>query len=362
MLVNSIGIILQSYMKSYLKIDGVNMKILIAGPLPTTTYSGGVAVFDKNIALELAKKNDVLIVSNNKSNLISPNIKNAKFYEINKIRHFKPDIIISSLWYSLFFSLGFSKITKIHILHGFTNFVSYSSIKFNLMHLIDKFIRKNFDYFLANSQFTKLINEQIFDLRVDGIFTIGLDSDLIRSLVLKNKRKKSNNKNIVFLGRIVPAKKLDVALKAVAELPSHTFNEFNIYGYGSEASLLKKKYSKNPNIRFRGPVNHERIEDAYKNSKVFISLNPSEPFGITYEEAIANGLFVVAPCTGGQVDFLTQFPDRCSLVDINNVNSVKKGIEKGLNSDVSPMSNESISKMGYEKTVKEIISVINNDT
>lgn len=335
------------------------MRIIISGPFPTDSYSGGVAVFNRNIALELAKKNEILIVSNRKYNLNIHNIRSVRFWEFNEIRRFKSDVIISSLWYSLFFIFGFNNTIKIHIVHGFTNFVSYKPIKFNLMHLIDKVLRKHFDYFLANSKFTKFINEQIFDIKIDDVFLIGLDSDYIASLIQKDNQHTFSSPNIIFLGRIVPAKKIDVALKAVSKLDPNFFHEFRVYGYGPEEEKLKKMYSNNPKVVFKGSLNHGDVEKAYENSKVFISLNPSEPFGITYEEAIASGLFVVAPNTGGQVDFLREFPDRCALVDVDSIDSVKRGIEQGLNSKLSPMTDKQLDRMSYKQTIEKIISVIN---
>lgn len=335
------------------------MKIIVAGPYPQQNKNGGVAVFDENLLKVLSKDNKVLLVTNkipvDQQNL---NIEYANLCELKKIHSFNADIIISSLWYSLFFLFGFSRASKIHILHGFTNLVSYSWLKFNIMHLIDKIIRMKFDYFLANSLFTKFVNEEFFGLKVDGTFTIGLDSELIEHLKRFNKSKAKEN-NIMFLGRIVKAKKIEVAIKAVSKIDKRLYDTFNIYGYGNEKRVLEKKYSWNKKIIFAGPINHEEVMEAYEKSKVFISLNPSEPFGITYEEAVANGLFVVAPNTGGQVDFLKQFPERIALVNVDNIDSICAGIEKGLRTELPPLTAKQLNNMDYCKTAKEIISVIN---
>ena len=226
------------------------------------------------------------------------------------------------------------------------------------MHIIDCIIRRKYEFLLANSTFTKFINEQIFNLSVDGVFNIGLDHDLIELLKQKNVTTERKN-NIVFVGRIVKAKKLGCALEAVSELDKNLFDEFKIYGYGKEKELLEKKYGDNKKISFEGPVIHENIRNAYKNSKVFISLNPAEPFGITYEEALANGLFIVAPNTGGQVDFLKKFPCRVAFVDVDDISSICTALKEALETALDPLTNEELELMSYERTIKEIFAVIN---
>lgn len=335
------------------------MKIIIAGPLPEKNSNGGVAVFNKNIAKEISKSHDVLLASKKNYRFSKKtDIKYASIFDIRKLRAYNADIIISSLWYSLFFIFGFKKAIKIHILHGFTNFLSYSSFKFYVMHIIDNILRQKYDLFLANSAFTKFINEQIFNLKVDGVFNIGLDPNLIESLRQPEKTIKRQN-NIIFVGRIVKAKNLGRALEAISKLDKNLYNEFKIYGYGNEEKFLKEKYSGNKKICFKGPIIHKNIKMAYENSKVFISLNPSEPFGITYEEAIANGLFVVAPNTGGQVEFLKNFPHRVALVDVNDIESICSALKRGLTTKLAPLTDDELENMSYKRTVKEIFAVIN---
>lgn len=336
------------------------MRIIVAGPLPRKNSNGGVAVFDTNIARELSKNNDVLLVSKG-TYQVSRNSKKeyVSIFDIRKLRAFDPDIIISSLWYSLFFIFGFKKTKKIHILHGFTNFSSYSSFKFYIMHAVDCVLRRKYEFFLANSTFTKFINEQIFNLKVDGVFNIGLDHDLIESLK-QGKETNERENNIIFVGRIVKAKKLERALEAISILDKNLFNEFKIYGYGNEKKILEEKYAENKKISFKGPITHKNIKNAYNNSKVFISLNPSEPFGITYEEALANGLFVIAPNTGGQVKFLKKFPCRVALVDVDNIDSICGALKRGLTTKLAPLTSKELENMSYKKTSEEILAVINN--
>lgn len=338
----------------------MSMRIIIAGPLPSKESNGGVAVFTKCLAEEAARAGNDVLVLTNKRGLDSSNFSNYRIvkkgiWNILAIIRFKPELIISSLQYSLLFCFLNLQAVKVHILHGFTGFKYYNSVKFYIMHLVDIIIRKKFNYLLANSAFTKFINEEIFNIKSDGYFYIGLEKETLKKIIRLN-RKHYNKKDVLFIGRIVPAKGVEKSIKAFLKLKC--IYNFKIAGYGSELASLKRKYKLNKNIKFEGMVNQEQALDLYRKSKVFISLNPSEPFGITYVEAIANGMFVVAPKTGGQVEFLRMFPNRYCLVDQDDENSVIRGIEKGLSSNLLPLSNNELQLLSFENTYLSIIKTL----
>ncbi len=343
------------------------MKIIIAGPIPTYKKSGGVAVFDENIALTLAhlnKNNHVLMAVKNPNLIIRSknypeNISVTGINNIKKLKEFNSDVIISSLWYSLFFCSNLFKSTKIHILHGFTNYRDYADWKVPVMHMIDKKIRKKFDYLLANSDFTKYINENIFGLKVDGVFRIGLAQNQIKQLTTLSNDKE---KNILYIGRLVSAKKVDKVIGSVSKLKNENYDECQIIGYGPEKENLQRLARDNKKINFLGAVTPQETAKYYKKARVFVSLNPSEPFGITYEEAIAAGLYVVAPDTGGQVEFLRGFPERCALVDINNVDAITNAIHTGLNKKLKRLSKKEIESLYYLNTVNQIFKVIQDES
>lgn len=341
------------------------MKIIIAGPVTTKKSSGGVAVFNENIAKSLAnldKNNQILIATKNINSIENiegypNNISIVDITNFKVLKKFNPDIIISSLWYSLFFCLGYSRSIKVHILHGFTNYRDYSDWKFQIMHTMDKKIRKNFNFLIANSEFTKYINENIFGLKIDGVFSIGLPQNQIHKLTSSNC---TDNKNILYVGRLVSAKRVDKIIEAVEKLEDSEYDKFKIVGYGAEKSNLQHLSMKDKKIEFIGSVPPEKTPNIYKNARVFVSLNPSEPFGITYEEAIAAGLFVVAPNTGGQVEFLKKFPERCLFVDINDTNSIVNAIKIGLNKKLKSLTKDEIESLNYKTTLKQIFKVIQN--
>ncbi len=326
------------------------MKILIAGPLPSKYKSGGVAVFTKNLAIEAQNEGNKVIILSKHKGIMCQKIKIITIWNILEVYKFKPDLIISSLEYSLLFSYFPTSAKKIHILHGFTNLKYYNFIKFFIMHLIDKIIKNKYDVLLSNSEFTEIINDEIFNIQSNGYFHIGIDGKQINKIIDCDNDYKNG---LLYVGRVVPAKHVDLAIDAFLKLKTDQL--FNIVGYGSEYKKLLRKYADNKNIIFKGAVGHDEVQKFFANSKVFISLNQFEPFGITYLEAIASGAFVVAPKTGGQVEILKDFPGRYSLVDINDIESIMHGIREGFKSNLSKLDNSKIRKLSYKSTFSSII-------
>lgn len=336
------------------------LKIFLAGPLPSKNSSGGVAVFTLNLAEELVHLGyEVIVFSNSKKQQVHRKYRIESIGSIRRISHQEhPDLIISSLWYSLF-SIFVSNTIKVHLLHGFTNLKNYNYLKFWIMLLIDKLIRKKFTYILANSKFTKLINEEIFNLKVDGLYQIGLSNDEIRQLTtldIKNKKKE-----ILYVGRLIPAKNINLIIKNFLKIRSDSI--LRIIGYGPEEGALKKLANTDKTISFDGSKSHNEILKYYSDSKVFVSLNPVEPFGITYLEALLTNNFIIAPDTGGHVDLLRKFPNRVALVNINDSNAVQQAMLTSTNKELDNFSTQyDIQQFSYSRTVNDIFKVINSDS
>lgn len=326
------------------------MKILLAGPIPNTKSSGGVAVFDKALVDQLRQEgHDVKILTKSKNNedeTISIGIN-----QFGAIKKFQPDLIISSLWYSLFFL--HNKVKKIHLVHGFTNLSNYNFFKFFTMIIFDKIIYRKFDFILSNSEFTKLINKEIFGLESNGIFNIGLNSNIsFKENILKTENTE-HKKTFLYVGRLVKAKNVDLIIKSFKELTNKNF-ELQIIGYGNEEANLKKIAKDDARIKFIGQINNEQLDTYYWNADVFISLNPVEPYGITFLEAAARGTFIIAPSTGGQLDILKYYPNQYELVDVWKKMEI---INAMINSPKRKLVTWNL-QVTMKKTVKEILSYV----
>lgn len=293
------------------------MKIVVAGPFPSNQKSGGVAVFNETLASYYQSLGyEVLKINNIKS-------IGSAFSNSIEVRRFEPDVIISSLWYSLLFLL-FKKnsVTKIHLIHGFTNLRNYNFFKFIGMILIDKIIRRNFETVLGNSSFTKLLNEEIFNVRLDGQFNIGLDQS--REFHF-NDMSDENKKKILYVGRLVKAKNVDLLISSFMKIDDENL-ELQIVGYGPEKERLQRIAKTDKRVHFLGSVPNEELSKFYLSADVFVSLNPVEPYGITFLEALSKGMFVIAPRFGGQMDILKKYEGRYALVDVDSSTEIMSTI------------------------------------
>jgi len=115
----------------------------------------------------------------------------------------------------------------------------------------------------------------------------------------KNSKKQISNIKqkdyYLIVSRLVPYKKIDLAIEAFNELGLPLV----IVGIGSEEARLKGMAKKN--IIFRGLVSDEELISLYKGSKALI-FPQEEDFGITAVEAQAAGCPVIAYKKGGATD------------------------------------------------------------
>jgi glycosyltransferase involved in cell wall biosynthesis len=110
---------------------------------------------------------------------------------------------------------------------------------------------------------------------------------------------KSPKKYYLAGGRLVPYKKIDLAVKAFSRLGV----PLKVFGVGPEMKYLKKIAKSN--IEFLGKISDEEKANLYANCIAY--LNPQEEdFGITAIEAMASGRPVIAYGAGGAVETIIE--------------------------------------------------------
>lgn len=323
------------------------MKIIILGPVNTKTYYGGVAVFDEELALgfkQIGWKSCIVtesknIIHNDKINIYA----GMSFIEIvNFIKQQKPDYVLASLTYGKYFLFLPSKIKKIYFLHGFFTCSHYGFFKSILASTYQKIMLKYADYTLANSYFTKMINEDLFNINVNNVVHLGISNKFINSNININKKKNS----ILFVGRLVDVKKADKLIEAFVILKNMNIDfTANIVGDGPLYNKIYKIIQQNRlKVNLLGRLYEYEINRLYANSEVFVSLNPSEPMGIVFLEAMYNDCKIVCPHTGGQVELLEGINNVVSFVNEDNPEEIALAIKKVI----------STNSIGYGNISKEI--------
>ncbi len=134
-------------------------------------------------------------------------------------------------------------------------------------------------------------------------------SDKVKSEMRERAKIPENSIVLLYAGRLSPEKNVGLLLDFMKILAKDTTRDFRllIAGAGPEADWLQRetdKYIPNKIIQL-GHLEKETLADYYANADVFVHPNPREPFGIAPLEAMASGVAVVAPNSGGILSYAT---------------------------------------------------------
>lgn len=334
------------------------MDIVIVGPITTKSYFGGVATFDENLAIAFKSKGHrVLLLSSQKDlNVESINDIPVKKIHLLNAGRFEADIVIFSLG-DIKYLNRFKAKFKIAFLHGFFNVNYYGLLKAIAGIGYQKFFFKYADVVIANSSFTQFMNKESAGIKTDGAVSLGVSYDFLEELKQKDKITREHN-SILFTGRLVNVKGVAHILKAIKILKDEGLNyHLYIVGDGPEKNKLSAYNDENKlEATFVGKVSQKEIVEYYKKSEIFVSLNESEPYGITFCEALLSGCKIICPNTGGQVEFLSKYPNNVEIIRKRNPADIAEAIKKLSNN--RDTDNVDVNDYTYEKTAKEILNIV----
>ncbi len=143
---------------------------------------------------------------------------------------------------------------------------------------------------------------------------------------------KSNCFTIITTSSLIPRNGIDTLIKAISLLPELKPWQLIIAGDGPELPKLKSLASDVQNIKFLGRVSNTEIPSLLQNADLFIRPSRWEGFGVSFIEAMACGVPVIATPVGGIPDFL--IPDKTGLsVPVDNVTALTHAIQKLMNNN-----------------------------
>ena len=117
--------------------------------------------------------------------------------------------------------------------------------------------------------------------------------------------KKKDDVYLITTSRLVKKNACDDVIRALLFLPENI--KFLILGIGPDEAMLRslvRELGVEARVRFLGQVGHAEMPKYLKVSDIFIRPSLSEGFGISFIEAMAAELPVVATQEGGIADFL----------------------------------------------------------
>jgi glycosyltransferase involved in cell wall biosynthesis len=303
------------------------MKIALYN-LTTTTKSGGIETFNRELASALAKRGHIVHIYGGKGNIIQDIYAGASIYTYPYIkREFIPDF--GSRFRKLIERLSFSLFNFKDIIRGNYDYI-YISKPFDIpVALLSsfysraktifgsggteffpgyKYLAKKLDFFFACSEFNALQIEQYCGIK-PLVLPNGVNTELFKprnpDLKLKCQLKLTNNENIVIsVCRLVGWKGIQYGIKAVAKLieKSHSIT-YLIVGdgeYKKDLEILAKNLHLSDQVMFIGNIRNTELPRYY--SIADIAIFPSianETFGISIAEAMACGMPVISTNVGG---------------------------------------------------------------
>lgn len=105
-------------------------------------------------------------------------------------------------------------------------------------------------------------------------------------------------RRVVVVSRVDPIKRVDLLLDALDRHPELYALSYGVYGTGWDLDALRARAARDhPAVRFHGFS--ERVPEALRESDLLLHLCPEEPFGLAILEAMAAGLPVLVPDSGG---------------------------------------------------------------
>lgn len=150
----------------------------------------------------------------------------------------------------------------------------------------------------------------------------------LKTFYCDQERLNTGEEKIIFTAsRLVYKNAVDVIIKALAKLPPNF--KLHIAGTGSEEGTLRelsKKLNLDSRVVFLGNVANNLLPRELNRSDVFVRPSRSEGLGISFLEAMAAGVPVIATPVGGITDFLTD-GETGFLVPVDDADSLAQKIE-----------------------------------
>jgi glycosyltransferase involved in cell wall biosynthesis len=209
----------------------------------------------------------------------------------------------------------------------------------------------------VRSQTIKNRIEKIYGQEVKAFQVLSGAPDYIYDLP-KIRNNDVLHKEILYVGNLIPLKKVDVTIKALAELKESYDFTFRIIGSGESEEELKQlvqKLNMSNNVIFCGRKPRAEVIDIMRRSDCFVMVSSPETFGITYIEAMASGCFIIGS-KGEGIDGIIKNEFNGLLVSPNNVEELSSAFEHYFNmanTELTAILTESLNT-AYELTESSV--------
>jgi glycosyltransferase involved in cell wall biosynthesis len=152
---------------------------------------------------------------------------------------------------------------------------------------------------VAVSHYTATTLGAVFSVRTDTVI-----HNPAKAVFLEAPGNDLGERNYVtYVGRLIRAKNLHRILPAVQDLLDETPGiRMCIMGAGQESASLRAMTAGDARFEFRESASDLEVREQLRRTRIFVSGNEVEGFGIAYLEAIAQGCIVAMPACGGGLE------------------------------------------------------------
>lgn len=196
----------------------------------------------------------------------------------------------------------------------------------NLLTPLIKFALKNADIVAAVSTYSKLQAMKL-GAKQTTVIPNGVDFDRFK---IPKKTKKGKTDTIITTSSLIPRNGIDTLIEAVSYLPKSLNWKLIIAGDGPEEANLKSQIANlklERKVNLIGRVENRKIPRLLNSADVFVRLSRKEGFGVSFLEAMATGIPVVATPVGGIIDFV-KHQQTGLLVEPDKPSEAAKAIER----------------------------------
>lgn len=139
---------------------------------------------------------------------------------------------------------------------------------------------------------------------------LALASPKRSSQITESPNHRLTNFTWISVGRLIQPKGFDILLEAFEQTLKEDANQqLQIVGDGPYRGALQTKIQQlhlTDKVKLLGAMPRNKVQECLANAHAFVLLSESETFGVSYIEAMAMGLPVVATNCGGPSDFVNE--------------------------------------------------------
>lgn len=143
----------------------------------------------------------------------------------------------------------------------------------------------------------------------------GIDDFWIKHKAKEHRRRQPYNKciKLIHVSRLLKVKRVDLSILAVVEMKKRGWDpHLDIVGDGEEYDYLLdfvKKHGLESNVSLKGKITiKDELLKLYYDEDVFLMLSENETFGISYIEAISQGVPIIGRSGTGVSSYFSSVP------------------------------------------------------